>query len=164
MTDSSSLSISLDGVEPVPDAAETTGGDLVGNDPPAVGREPAPEIQEILHIDEESNLLEENTLDFRFLSSAEGSLQEPVSFMDSPKVRLPVIGFCPSNRSSIAPLLRQLKYLGTRSELCLQGRSTEEQVDLLRQETFEKFRAEVLTGERHAVVCEFPSASFDLSF
>ena len=162
MIDSSSLNnVSRDDVEPVPDAVETMGGDLVGSDPPAVGHETAPEIQENLHIDEESNLLEKNKTDLCFLSFPEGSSHKPVSFMDSPKTRLPVLGFCPSNRSSIAPLVRQLKYLGTQTELCLQGKSTEEHMDLLRQETFEKFRAEILAGERHAVICECPSASYD---
>ena len=107
MTDSSSYhNSSHDDVEPVPDADEKGGGDLVGSDPPAVGHEPTPPIQENNHINKESNLLVENTLDFRFHPFLEGEIREPASPMVSPKTSLPVLGFCPSNRSSIAPLLR----------------------------------------------------------
>ena len=63
MTDSSSSQVIPDTVEPVSDVFEDPGGDLVGEDPPAVGHEPTPPSKENNDSDEERNLLVENFKD-----------------------------------------------------------------------------------------------------
>ena len=97
-------------------------------------------------------------------ASFSGGVADPPVGSLSSSESLPVLGFCPSNRSSIAPLLKQLRYLGTRADPFLQGTSTEEDSDVLRQETHEKSLSQIMRGERPAVICKLPFASFEEKF